>query len=126
MPNFLADTSLIVDLINDRNDRGNFVRQLLKPGDTVGYCAINLIEVYSGMRTGEEEITEALFTRLLYYEATPEIARAAGRLRFDWRRNGQSLSLADATLAAVCLHNNLTLLTDNRKHFPMLQLPALP
>ena len=37
MPNFLADTSLIVDLINDRTDRRNFVRELLKPGDTLGY-----------------------------------------------------------------------------------------
>jgi predicted nucleic acid-binding protein len=125
MPDFLADTSLIVDLINDRNDRRNFVRQLLKPGDTLGCCAINLIEVYSGMRPGEEAITEAWFARLLYYEVTPEIACAAGRLRYDWRRIGQSLSLADVTLAAVCLDNNLTLLTDNRKHFPMLELPEL-
>ena len=29
MPDFLADTSLIVDLINDRSDRRNLVRQLL-------------------------------------------------------------------------------------------------
>jgi predicted nucleic acid-binding protein len=126
MPDFLADTSLIVDLINDRNLRRDYVRQLLKPGDTLGYCAINLMEVYSGMRPGEEAITDAWFSRLLYYDLSPEIACATGRLRYEWRRKGHTLSLADTAIVALCLHHNLTLLTDNRKHYPMLQLPVLP
>ncbi|HUI58322.1 MAG TPA: PIN domain-containing protein [Bryobacteraceae bacterium] len=126
MPDYLADTSLIIDLINGRNDRRNFVRQLLKPGDTLGYCTITLIEVYTGMRPEEEQITDAHFSRLLYYEVTADLARAAGRLRYDWRRRGQSLSLADAAIAAVAMHHNLLLLTDNLKHFPMLSLSPLP
>src|ERR1039457_1346184 len=125
MPHYLADTSLIVDLINDRGGRRNFVRQLLKPGDTLGCCTINLIEVYTGMRPGEEEATAALMDRLLYYDVTREIAKRAGSIRYQWRRQGQTLSLADATIAAVALHHNLALLTDNWKHFPMPEL-ALP
>jgi len=42
MPRFLADTSLIVDLINDRGGRREFVARLLQPGDTLGYCTINV------------------------------------------------------------------------------------
>jgi predicted nucleic acid-binding protein len=126
MPNYLADTSLILDLINGRNNRRNFVRQLLQPGDTLGHCTVALIEVYTGMRPGEERITDEYFSRLLYYEVAADIARAAGRLRYDWRRKGEALSLADAAIAAVAMHHNLLLLTDNQKHFPMLQLPALP
>ena len=126
MPDYLADTSLIVDLINTRNGRPDFILQLLKPGDTLGYCAINLIEVYAGMKPGEEVVTEACFNRLFYYDVTPDIARAAGRLRYDWRRKGQTLALADAAIAAVALQYNLTLLTDNQKHFPMVPLQPLP
>lgn len=126
MPNYLADTSLIIDLINSRRERRNFVRQLLQPGDTMGYCTIALIEVYAGMKPGEERATDACFSRLLYYDVTPEIARVAGRLRYDWRRKGQSLSLADAAIAAVAMHHNLLLLTDNQKHFPMFSLSPLP
>jgi predicted nucleic acid-binding protein len=122
MPHFLADTSLIVDLINGRNDRRNFMRQLLKPGDTLGCCTINVVEVYTGMRPGEEEVTDAYFDRLLYYDVTKNIAKEAGALRYYWRRQGQSLSLADATIAAVALHHSLRLLTDNAKHFPMPEL----
>jgi predicted nucleic acid-binding protein len=120
MPNYLADTSLIIDLINGRNDRRNYVRSLLQHGDTLGYCAISLIEVYTGLLPGEERITEEYFSRLLYYDITPEIARAAGKLRFEWRMKGQTLSLADAAIAAVTLHHHLQLITDNKKHFPML------
>ncbi len=31
MLHYLADTSFIIDLINDRNGRRNFIRHLLKP-----------------------------------------------------------------------------------------------
>lgn len=126
MPNYLADTSLIVDLINDRNSRRGFARQLLQPGDTLGCCTINVIEVYSGMRPGEEKVTEAFFDRLLYYDITRDIAKEAGALRFRWRKQGQTLSLADTTIAAVALHQKLTLLTDNARHFPMPELLRHP
>jgi predicted nucleic acid-binding protein len=126
MPNYLADTSLIVDLINDRNGRRAFARQLLQPGDTLSCCTINVIEVYSGMRPGEEKVTEAFFDRLLYYDITRDIAKEAGALRFRWRKRRQTLSLADTTIAAVALHHKLTLLTDNARHFPMPDLLSHP
>src|SRR4051794_21602046 len=126
MPGFLADTSLIIDLLNNRIGRREFIEKLLQPGDTLGYCTINLIEVYSGMRPGEEQATELFLARLYYYDVTPVIARRAGQLRFEWRRRGRTLSLADATIAAVGLENNLSLLTDNVKHFPMSELTLHP
>jgi predicted nucleic acid-binding protein len=126
MSRFLFDTSLIIDLINDRSGRRDFVRRLLKPGDSLGYCTINLIEVYTGMRPGEQEVTDMWLDRLLYYDVTQEIARQAGSLRYQWRPRGQTLSLADATIAATALHNGLTLLTDNEKHFPIPELDLRP
>ena len=63
------------------------------------------------MRPGEEAVTAALIDRLLYYDVTKEIAKQAGALRYQWRRQGHALSLADATIAAVALHHNLALLT---------------
>src|SRR6266581_395538 len=58
MPSYLLDTSVILDLINDRNDRRRFIRALVQPGDTLGFCLINLIEVYTGMWPGEDAITQ--------------------------------------------------------------------
>ena len=126
MPSYLLDTSVIVDLINDREERRNLIRKMVQPGDTMGCCTINVIEVYTGIRPGEEEITRDYFDRLFYYDVTKEIARWSGELRYEWARKGQTLSLADAAIAAIALSHGLTLLTGNRKHFPMPELMLYP
>jgi predicted nucleic acid-binding protein len=66
MPSFLADTSFLIDIINDRDGRREFLHELLQPGDTVGCCTINWIEIYTGMRPGEERVTEAFLGRFHY------------------------------------------------------------
>ena len=81
-----------------------------------------VVQVYAGMHPSEAKATDALLSRLRYYETPPELARIAGRLQYDWRRKGHTLSLADVLIAATALHYGLTLLTDNAKHFPMPQL----
>ena len=43
-------------------------------------------------------------------------------LQNRWRKKGHTLSLPDVTIAAVALTHGLTLLTDNRKDFPMAEL----
>jgi predicted nucleic acid-binding protein len=58
MPNFLADTSFLIDIINDRNGRREFLRELLQPGDAIGCCTINWIEIYTGMRPGAPDDRE--------------------------------------------------------------------
>ena len=74
------------------------------------------------MRPHEAKITGELLRSLKFYEVTWEIAQLAGELQNRWRRKGHSLSLPDVTIAAVALAHGLTLLTDNRKHFPMPEL----
>jgi predicted nucleic acid-binding protein len=39
-----------------------------------------------------------------------------------WRRKGHTLALGDVTIAAVAIAHGLTLVTDNRRHFPMQEL----
>lgn len=57
-----------------------------------------------------------------YLPVTREVAKQAGLLRRNWRQKGQRSSYSDVTIAAVALANGLPLLTDNQKHFPMLEL----
>jgi tRNA(fMet)-specific endonuclease VapC len=119
---FLLDTSVIVDVLNGRKNRRELLADLLRRGNALTCCTINIIEVYTGMRPHEEPDTAEFLGSLGYYEVTRLIARSAGRLRYDWARKGQSLSLADATIAAVALAHGLTLMTDNNRHFPMQEL----
>jgi len=80
------------------------------------------------MRPHEAELTEAFLRSLRFYDVTWEIARHAGELKSQWAKKGQTIALPDITIAAVAIAYGLTLITDNRKYFPMpeLQLFSLP
>jgi predicted nucleic acid-binding protein len=114
----LLHTSVILDHLNGRNDRAEFLDSLVQEGHVLACCAINITEVYAGLRPGEETATEGLFESLEFLPITPTVARQAGLLRRDWRAKGQTLSYTDVTIAAVAIANQAPLLTDNAKQFP--------
>lgn len=123
---YLVDTSVLVDAMNGRGNRRELLADLLRHGNALACCTINVIEVYTGMRPHEETATAEFLGSLGYYEVTRLVARSAGRLRYDWARKGQTLRLADATIAAVALAHGLMLMTDNTRHFPMQELQLYP
>jgi len=123
---FLLDTTVIVDAINDKRGRDQFLDDLLAQRNLLACCSINVTEVYAGMRSHEARVTEAFLRSLKFYEVTWEIARLAGELKSEWAKKGHTIALPDITIAAVALANGLILATDNRKHFPMLELRFLP
>lgn len=128
MATILLDTSVILDHLNGRYGRTEFLDELIQQGHLLACCPVNITEVYAGLRPGEEARTESLIGSLLCLPVTPAIARQAGLLRRDWRAKGQTLSYTDVTIAAVALANQTPLLTDNSKHFPEggLELWPLP
>jgi len=122
----LLDTSVIIDTLNRRNGRREFVLQLLADGHTLACCTVTVAEIYAGMKPHEAPLTERFFDTLVYYVATKATARAAGELKAVWTRKGHTLALPDLMIAAVAIENNLMLATDNRRHFPMPGLKLLP
>jgi hypothetical protein len=124
----LLDTTVIVDAINGKKQRHLLLDELLVQRNLLACCGINVTEVYAGMRPHEASLTEAFLQSLKFYEVTWEVARLAGELQNRWRKKGHTLSLPDVTIGAVALTHGLTLLTDNRKDFPMpeLALYSLP
>jgi predicted nucleic acid-binding protein len=91
-------------------------------------CPINIAEVYAAVRPKEEAVTEGFLASLQYVPITPPAARLAGGLKRDYARKGTTLNLGDVIVAAVAVHNQIALLTDNTKDFPMagLSLYQLP
>jgi predicted nucleic acid-binding protein len=122
----LLDSSVIFDHLNGRYGRTEFLEELMEQGHVFACCAVNLTEVYAGLRPDEEDRTAAFLNSLEYLPVTQEIARQAGLLRREWQKKGQTLSYTDVTIAAVALTNDVPLLTDNRKHFPMPELQLFP
>jgi predicted nucleic acid-binding protein len=128
MTTYLLDTSVIIDVVNGKGDRSALLEGLLLQGDRLAGCAINVAEVYAGMRPHEAARTEALMRSLDYYDVTWEIARGGGQLKSAHARAGRTISLADALIAVVAIANGLPLMTDNVKDFrlPGLTLYPLP
>jgi predicted nucleic acid-binding protein len=126
MATLLLDTTFLIDVLNDRRGRADLMERLILEDNTLACCAINVAEVYAGMRVAEAEKTGTLLRQLSYVPIRWEAAKLAGNLKRDWASRGQTLTLTDTTIAAVCLIEKLTLVTDNRKHFPMSEISLYP
>ena len=122
MASYLLDSSVIIDVINDKRERPKLLQKLVEEHHELGCCAINVAEVYAGMLPHEESATLGILENLNYFDITWDIARKAGLLKRDFARKGKTLALADVTIAAVAIENNLILITDNVRDYPMKEL----
>lgn len=122
----LLDTTVLLDVLRARQNRRSLLAELVAGGHMLATAAINIAEVYAGMRSGEETKTEAFLADLECYPLTATIARRAGALKSAWAHKGRTLSLADMMVAATALEYSLVLITDNRKDFPLSELNLYP
>jgi len=85
------------------------------------------VEILAGVRPREENATMHLLHSLTTISVNPPIADRAGRMIYTHARQGFQVAFPDALIAATALEHDLTLVTTNGKHFPMLgeQLSAL-
>ena len=123
---FLPDSSVLIDLLRRKPNRIDLVRALLSQGHSLASCAVTVGEIYSGMRSAEASATAELFSTLIWVDITAAVARKAGRLRYTFKQHGMNLTMTDTMIAATALHYGLTLITDNKKDFPMPELNIHP
>ena len=123
---FLPDTSVLIDTLNRQPKRTKLLRTLVSQGHSLACCAITVGEIYAGMRPAEAPLTSQFFSTLVWLETSFAVAQRAGALRYEWARKGITLALTDTMIAATALQYGLTLITDNRKDFPMPELTIHP
>jgi predicted nucleic acid-binding protein len=124
----LLDTSVLIDVLRNRNQRRSYLAGLLNTGHALAISTMSVAEIHSGLRPGEEKVTKGFLNNLIWYPVSGAIAERAGGLKASLRRQGHTRSLADMIVAATALENGLDLATDNRKDFAgtglvLLELP---
>jgi len=119
MASYLLGTPVIVNYLRGKPATVRLVKRIFAEGSSLGCCPINIMEVYSGMKQQEKETTEEFLDSLEYYELTRESAMRAGEYKQYYQKKGTTLSLPDV---AIAIANDLALLTDNPKHYPMTEL----
>jgi predicted nucleic acid-binding protein len=118
----LLDTSVLIDALRSRRQRRAWLADLVRAGHSLETSALNIAEVFAGMRPEEEVPTKALLEALPTHPITAATAERAGRLKNQWSRKGRTLTLADTIVAASAIEHGCDLVTDNRKDFPMPEL----
>jgi predicted nucleic acid-binding protein len=118
----LLDTSVLIDALRARRERLVWLAELVRAGHSLETSALNVAEVYAGMRPEEEDRTQAFLGALLCHSFSAAMGEMAGKFKSHWARKGRTLTLADTMVAAVAIEQNCILVTDNRKDFPMAEL----
>ncbi len=122
----MLDTTVLIDALRLRKNRRQLLAELVRAGHSLNISALNVAEVYAGVRPGEEDSTESFLGAFNCFDINVNTGRSAGKLRNDWGRKGRTLALADTIVAAAALENHCILMTDNRKDFPMPELNLYP
>jgi predicted nucleic acid-binding protein len=119
----LIDTDILIDYLRGVPGAVAFIE-----GNYAGahISAINIAELYQGVRAGIEQVKLAkTLGSLTCLPITPETAELAGLYSRDFRPS-HGCGFADCLVAATAHINGLTLATLDSKHFPMLENVMVP
>lgn len=121
---YLVDTDWTIDYLNGVSTIVENLNGLLPVG--VGISIISVAELYDGV-FGANDLENAereLDAFLDYVEIVPlddAICRIFAGERRRLRVAGTTISDFDLLIGATALHHNLTLLTNNRRHFERVE-----
>ena len=120
----LIDTDVAIDYLRRRD----YAQKLLENWAGEGLLAISTLthlEIYQGMKTGEEGATNAFLDGLISVVVDVPIARRAGIMLGELRSKGMTIGIADAIIAATALQLGTSLLTNNVEHYPFPNLKVI-
>jgi len=128
MAAFLLDSTVLIDYLRGHSEVVAKLNALVSERQRLGVCAINVAEVYAGMRDPERDVTGAWLSSLAWFPISYQAASEAGERQGRLRGSGRTVDLADIMIGYVALAHDATLLTDNVRDFPIpgLRVERLP
>lgn len=118
----LLDTNIIIDFLRKYPPAIAYISQQRE----FEISAVTLTELNAGAySTTQRAYVQALRQRLTVYEINSDIALTAGEYLRSYSRS-HHLDTTDALIAATAEHHALTLVTRNKKHYPMLKKVLVP
>ncbi len=121
---YLIDTDWIIHYLNGHRETIGKLKSLRNEG--LAISVISLAELYEGVyySTNPESNERALndfLSAVSLLAVEEEICKVLGRERGRLRQKKKMTGDFDLLIASTCLHHNLTLLTNNRKHYEMIE-----
>ena len=117
----VVDTSILIDhLRGDQRARRLLESAITSRGERITASVMTKVEVLAGVRPGEESATAHLLSLCEWIPVDDALAEQAGALARRHLRSHPGIDPVDCVIAATVESLGATLLTRNRKHFPML------
>jgi predicted nucleic acid-binding protein len=120
----VIDTDILIDHFHRVAQATAFIRSELLAGETLIISAATVAELLAGMRSGEEEATEALLSLFQVLAADETVARTAGGYLNRFAR-AERIDLGDAFVAATARVTGSALYTRNARHYPMSDISVV-
>ena len=116
---YLIDSDVLIDYLKGKD-------LILKnldgfEGSIWSTSIICVAEILEGVSKRNEEIVRKMLRDMKIYEIDWIIAETFARIRKRLREKGSLIDNMDLLIASTCLANDLTLVTNNKKHFSRIK-----
>jgi predicted nucleic acid-binding protein len=123
-PSYLVDTDWIIHYLNGNEGIVEKIRSLEKEG--LAASVISLAELYEGIYystnpAGNEKALNDFLSGISTLGIEDEVCKVFGRERGRLRQEKKMIGDFDLLIASTCLRHRLTLLTNNRRHYEMVE-----
>ena len=123
MAGLLVDTDVLIEYLRGREKAIEYLEGLVSD---LNISVISVAELFAGVRGDEEEHNLQQFILVFtILPVTEKVARTGGLYRREYRQS-HGTGLADALIAATAGEFGLSLVTFNRRHFPMVSEVVVP
>lgn len=121
---FLIDSDILIDHLRKEKNALRFLQTEIENNSLLFISVISRVEIYAGIRKGEEDIVKSLFKMLTPVDVNVMIADKAGEYLQKFSKS-HTLNIGDSLIAATAREMKLRLITRNVKHFPMKDIEIL-
>src|SRR4051794_38876566 len=98
---FLLDTDAVIDQLKGYPETVQLLQALYAAGGELCLCDVTIAEVYAGLNPQDRPQAEQFLSACTFLTSSPAIAQQAGEWRYKYRRQGVTLSITDALIAAT-------------------------
>lgn len=121
---FLIDSDILIDHLRKEKNALHFLETEIENDSLLFVSVISRVEIYAGIRKGEEDIVKSLFEMLTPVNVDVMIADRAGEYLQKFSKS-HTLNIGDSLIAATAREMELRLVTRNVKHYPMKDIEIL-
>ncbi|MCU0357695.1 MAG: type II toxin-antitoxin system VapC family toxin [Cyclobacteriaceae bacterium] len=120
----LVDTDILSFYFKGDSTVVNRFNEYLKHFDVINISIITYYEILGGLKfkKAEKQIKdfEEFVTNNAIIHISEQSARLSGNIYADLRLKGITIGTSDILIAGIAIENELTLITNNEKHFRLI------